>query len=482
MRRLLLLAFLMLPLTSFAHVNSPDVYYDGYAGPYHLLVTIKPPAVVPGIADIQIRSADPDVQTIKVLPLKMVGAGAKLAPAPDLAERAQSDPQLFSGKLWVMTRGSWKVQIDADGSRGAAQMFVPLPAVSMKSSGMQAALGGLLVVLGLVLVAGVVGIVGAAAREAGLPAGEEPAPEARKRGYRREAIATVLVILALILGDRWWRAEAATNARLNYKVPHLQAELLANKTLRLSLENPNIVEIDRYGIKSQDEFTLDDLVPDHGHIMHLFLVRTPDMKSFWHLHPDQLGEGRFAINLPEVPAGRYQIFADIVHKTGFPETQVGTIDLPGSPGEALTGDDSGGANLTASETVSPLEDGYRMVWERGSAPLKANQPLWFRFRVEDTDGHAATGMENYMGMAGHAVFLSSDGRVFAHVHPAGSVSMAAEMIAAGAIRDMGSMSHDLGSAEVFFPYGFPQPGDYHIFVQVKRAGKVHTGAFLAHVN
>src|ERR1700748_1119420 len=97
MRKLLPLLFILvlLPISTSAHVNSPDVYFDGLAGPYHLLVTVKAPAVVPGIAQIEIRSADKDVERVEVLPLKMVGVGARLAPSADAAQRSTSDPQAF---------------------------------------------------------------------------------------------------------------------------------------------------------------------------------------------------------------------------------------------------------------------------------------------------------------------------------------------------------------------------------------------------
>jgi hypothetical protein len=45
--------------------------------------------------------------------------------------------------------------------------------------------------------------------------------------------------------------------------------------------------------------------------------------------------------------------------------------------------------------------------------------------------------------------------------------------------DMATMDHAAPSAEVTFPYGFPKPGDYRIFVQIKRAGKIETGEFVA---
>ena len=491
---IVILFLIFLPIAGSAHVNSPDVYYDGNAGPYHLLVTVRPPAVVPGVAQIDIRSAG-DVDEIEVLPVKMVGAPANLAPAPDIAERSATDPQLFHGKLWIMTRGSWKVQVRAKGKQGAGEMGVPLPAVSTHSATMQTGLGALLSVLGIVLLAGIVGIIGAANRDAGLEPGQEATPAQAKRAYFRMAAAALVLIAVVIGGGYWWSAEAANNAKLNYRLPQAQASLQPGNVLRLELDNPNTVEnmfnagmVARFkslGIKVPDAFRLDDLIPDHGHLLHLFLVRTADMKSFWHLHPEQAGTGEFTAKLPSLPAGRYQIYADIVHDTGFPETQVGVIDLPAIAGDPLRGDDSGAADFSTTDNVAQLPDGSRMVWERGSQPLHAEDAFWFRFRVEDKDGKPAPDLEPYMGMAGHAVFISNDGKIFAHVHPAGSVAMAAVDLADNQGQpqkhEMAGMNSAPMSGEVSFPYGFPQNGDYRIFVQIKRGGHVETGEFSAHV-
>jgi hypothetical protein len=477
----LALCLFLLPLAGAAHVNSPDVYYDGYAGPYHLLVTLRPPAVVPGVAQIQIRSVSNDVNEIKILPLRMIGVGAKMAPLPDAAKRSADDPQLFTGSLWIMVRGSWKVQIQATGQKGAAQLEVPLPAVSTSSQPMQAGMAILLALLGLALAFGLIGIIVAATRDAGLNVGASPAPAETRRGRIGLGASAILVIAALFLGNKWWGGEAGANARLNYRVPNMAPALLGGSVLRLRLDNPNESEPTRFHSEQPDRIRLDDLIPDHGHLMHLFVVRMPDMKAFWHLHPDQTQPGDFAQNLPIMPEGQYKLYADIVHHTGFPETEVATVNLPAITGESLRGDDAGSFDLAPADRVAQLSGGYRMVWQREDRPFKAGQPYWFRFRIEDKDGKPATDLEPYMGMEGHAVFLSTDGNIFAHVHPAGSVSMAAVSLAEEGSTKTGmeNMDHNAPAAEVSFPYGFPQPGEYRIFVQVKRAGKVETAEFLA---
>ena len=116
MRFLILL--LVLAAAARAHVGSPDIFHEGSAGPYRLLVTIRPPGVIPGVAEIEIRSGDPAVQQIRITPATLTGPGARFAPTPDVAQRSQDDPQFYSGSLWIMGHGNWQVRVQAEGSKG----------------------------------------------------------------------------------------------------------------------------------------------------------------------------------------------------------------------------------------------------------------------------------------------------------------------------------------------------------------------------
>jgi hypothetical protein len=94
-------------------------------------------------------------------------------------------------------------------------------------------------------------------------------------------------------------------------------------------------------------------------------------------------------------------------------------------------------------------------------------------------------MRPYLGMAGHAAFVKTDGSVFAHTHPEGSAAMADVMLASASL-DGGPPRMAMSAPEklapaVDFPYGFPTPGRYRIFIQMKHASTVETGVFDADV-
>jgi hypothetical protein len=72
------------------------------------------------------------------------------------------------------------------------------------------------------------------------------------------------------------------------------------------------------------------------------VIGVPEMDRLWHLHPTAADPERYVEPLPAMPAGRYQLFADVVHATGLPETLVAELELGATDGNPLTGDDAAG--------------------------------------------------------------------------------------------------------------------------------------------
>jgi hypothetical protein len=496
MRNLSRIIFILVASTvAFAHVGNPDVYYEGDAGPYHLFVTIRLPKVIPGAGEVEVRSASPDVQSVQAVLLRLTGPGSTLPPAPSVTQRSKDDPQFFVSNLWFLESGALQVRIEVEGSKGKAQLSLPVASFASQLLSMDRGLRGIFAFCFILLTLGVAPIAGSVVREGSVAPGAAPQRSNKLLSRIVMVIALVAAIIVLQLNRNWWNAEAATYERsVNLLKPPRAETTLVNGN-RLVIRPASRLVFPRRTGKDR-EIQMSELIPDHGHIMHLFLIASPGMERMWHLHPDRADGDSFAINLPTIPPGQYQVFADILDKTGFPWTLVGNIDLPQVNGRALGGDDSGwsGAPLASSSSdtnVAQLPDGARMVWER-SASLKANAPAGLNFRVETRDGTPARDLEPYMGMAAHAEIACSDLSVFAHIHPAGTIPMAALALtqAGNATQSSGnasgmtmSMPHAVSSLppNVSFAYGFPHPGDYRIFVQIKRSGQVQTAVFDAYV-
>jgi hypothetical protein len=477
--------FFLVPVCG-AHVGSPDVFYEGMAGPYRLFVTVRTPPMIPGIAQIEVRALDGSISDIWIAPLRAVGEGSENAPPPDRLERSLADKQFFTGKLWLMESGSWQVRMEVLGAKGKGEMAVPVPAAARRTLTMPKTIGTLLAALMILLVASMIAIFGAAARESQLEAGAAASAQCRRRGRIAMAATAVALLAILFLGNMWWNAAASGRADLMmYKAPPVEASLQNTDTLVLKM-----------GFSSwhdrRKDMLLDKIIPDHGHLMHLFLIGLPDLDRFYHLHPDQRSADTFAERLPFVAAGNYAVFADIVRESGFPDTMTARLTLPNLPGDPPSGDDSETTVASQADAKGPapsftLPDNSRWEWILDSQGLRARQPVILRFRIFDKDGKPASDLEPYMGMAGHLVIVKRDLAVFAHVHPSGSMPMAALLLLEKQ-KDSGSSAmsampgmHETSPGEVTFPYGFPERGDYRLFVQIKRSGQVQTGVFDAHV-
>jgi hypothetical protein len=485
---ILFLCLLVSPRPASAHVGSKDVFEEIAAGPYKLFVTIRMPTVIPGEAAVEVRSSGAAVNSIHITPLPITGEASKHPPTADPMTASTADPAFFTGSLWLMASGSWQVRFEVTGASGNQTVSIPVPAVAISTLKMQRGLGITLALLGLFLVLSMAGIVAASVREARLEPGAVASPSRRRRAIFATAGSLAFMALLLWGGASWWNVEAAGYSLDVYHPLNVDPVLSGNQLdLNVRAFSPGNERRSRSN---------NDFLPDHGHLMHLYAIREPEMDAAFHLHPTLVAAGDFRISLPNMPPGQYTLYGDVVHANGFPETLVAKITIPADmPGTPLGVDDASGHPQPLSQgqlgDSYKLPDGYVMVWDRPQA-ITANTAYSFRFHLLDAEGNPATDVQPYMGMAGHAAFVKTDGTTFAHTHPEGSAAMPALMLAndnASSVPSTANENMEMGMHmdmpmhsdpipnTVEFPYGFPSSGRYRIFVQMKHGSTIETGVF-----
>ncbi len=501
--RILSVAAIILVVT--AHVGNSNAYFEGPAGPYDVRVIVRTPGVVPGLAQISVRiTGGEGVRQVTVRPLRW-DAGLEGAPPADTAVAVAGEPNLYSAALWLMARGSYSVHVTIDGDDGRGTAFVPVLALAERRLAMSLPMGIALLAGGLFLFVGALTIFGAAVREAVLRPGDHPDAKRTFRGRVAMVGGGAVLALALVGGRNWWNAVDSAYRRSIYRPLAVATAVTPGPVRVMTLTIEDETWLGR-------QWT--PLMPDHGKLMHMFIVRDGDLDAFAHIHPVSFDTSSFHVVLPaSLPSGDYRVYADIVHESGFAQTLTDTVAVPELQLDTQAAESTGVVQVIGVEawlstaegrqrllpdaddswTVTPsrgdateaayaLESGHTITWDRTGQELAVARDVSLRFVVNDADGAPAT-LRPYMGMMSHAAVSRDDGSVFVHLHPTGSINMAAQMRFAreegsdtnGAM--MGRRRPQDSTNVVTFPFVFEEPGIYRVWVQVKTESGVETGVW-----
>ncbi len=551
----LILSFAHSPMAN-GHVGSSGVIVQKQVGKYQLLISIQPPDVVPGTAKVTVFVEQGRVSNIGARPIYF-RSGNKGAPTHDILIATGNNR--YEGDLWLMSSGSSSVELSIDGPDGKQQVIVPVMAIATALRDMPAGTGWGLAAMGLLLVVMLVTIIGASNADGIVAPGQSAPPKLRRRRMAGMGVGLVVLVLILAGWRTWWTstAEDYRTVQLYRPVPIHTSVRVGNAQRQLTIQ----FDTTGFGTDRQKRRMMSYILPDHGKLMHAFLVRMPGLDgpgqsrpgldAFAHLHPNRRDTLNYTSALPPLPGGKYLLYADVVYRSGFAETLTDTLDVPSLK---ITAQSAASAKLTdpddswlitepmglkANAVNVPnldddmavcgkpgasvkLADGSTMLWmDKPGVTLDAGKLYTLKFAVADAQGKAAP-LEPYLGMDGHAAILRSDGSVYIHLHPVGTYSMAAEGSLVSRIADtartfqypdavhfrdsidayvsrlktvpeaeknrlltasMPGMSHAMKiNNMVAFPYSFPRAGQYRIWVQVKRNGRVLTGVFDTQVN
>jgi hypothetical protein len=494
-----------------AHVGSPDIFYSGMVGPWLTRITIRMPSVVPGRAEILVQVQSREPLSVAFTPLSSRVALSNAPPA-EVAQPVRGETNLYTGELWLMTSGAYSINVRISGASGEGAVQIPVNSVATAQLPLPPFLGQILVAMGLFLFCAGIAIVAAAAGESALPPGVLPGRTEVRKYWKAAMITSVVLVLAVMGGRRWWNSEEKDfRSRLREGGwPDLAATVRVEgnqRILRLILGKTAFAS---YGPNANLP-----LATDHGKLLHLFLVGQPEHQTFAHIHPVREGGTTFEVSLPPLPEGDYELFCDLTLESGLSSTATNFVHLPPLPANAAGAgsanslepdpDDSWAIDSavavrenSSGDTLCRLPGGTQVIWI-AHPPLRTQRDAGLQFQVQDQSGRPVH-LEPYMGMMSHAAVLRTDGRVFAHLHPLGNYSMAAQVLFEGKMaRETGAAGNDGvsghsktddwcgpgaggGSSFISLPYEFPTPGEYRVWVQIKTDGQIKTGIFDTTVN
>ena len=491
MFKYLLLSMLFLNCSyGWCHIGSINTVYDMDSGSYPIRVIITPSVGIPGYVNVIVKplgEKEVPMTSATALPVRS-DVDPENQPVPFKLEPIAPGSDIFSGAVFLNSIGSYQMIIQLDGEKGKTQVSVPFNAALMTAPKMDPfflmfVISGVSLSL-LILTLAIHKIF----KEGHLSPGQTPTLQDIRRGnlaYFGVALVFLGTSLYLYnLGSQQIQAlykkkfhppTLLTKIEKADKDELLFLTIQPNDQWREALPQNPLED----GFSPMDQRLDTHLVPDHGKFMHLFLIDL-NKKTIAHLHPQKIGEGQFETLLPKLPAGTYDIFADITNESGFALTLTSRLTLPGEnvpQASKAISEDPDDSWWISSEKQSPYQ-----VKMREPQRFIANEDVTMIFEVVDEIGKPVE-LEPYMGMLSHAAIVNEDGTTFAHIHPNGTSSMAAIQLIDQKNNERSKHLQMIpkDQTQIRLPFVFPASGKYYLWVQYKVNNKVETTPFIIHV-
>ena len=232
--------------------------------------------------------------------------------------------------------------------------------------------------------------------------------------------------------------------------------------------------VPKAGAKTRLRFVIQDpqtgaqvknYVLNHERLFHLFIV-SHDLSIYEHLHPALKQDGSFELDVRFPLSGRYKLHGDFFPVGGTLQTFHRAILAAGDPAASIPATFTITPDATSVKTV----DGLTARLEFGSGVPRTGVLIPLKYTLTDSrTGKPVKDLQPYLGAWGHTLILSEDQAEYLHSHPTVTIPD-------------GSRRKDLhGGPEIEFQTMFPVPGNYRIWTQFQRDGRVITIPFTVRV-
>lgn len=206
-----------------------------------------------------------------------------------------------------------------------------------------------------------------------------------------------------------------------------------------------------------------DYLVTHDKLFHLFIV-SRDLSVYQHIHPELESDGSFSVATVLPAPGTYKVHADVFPRSGRPQIIHREIVTAEAPASSTTLP----VMIPDAEMVKTV-DGMKVKLDLSASP-RVGSAVFLNYQLSDAQtSQPVRDLEPYLGAWGHTLILNADQSQYLHSHPNGMIAETADR------------STLRGGPEVTFMVIFPAPGDYRIWSQFQRGGKVSTVSYVVRV-